>query len=410
MEKELPYVVKTLGNTKLIPKLINIDGSEDPFYRYKMRQLFVQVVGKGKMIKTVLLNVDDVAKDLKVHPSHLTAYLGYEIGAQYKYEPKNSVRERASISGDLDAKDLSSMMKKFIQEFILCPRCKLPEVTLFVDEKAKVISITCRSCGEKTILKNLKLKFAQYILNHPFEPITTKEEKVVKKKQKEATTEVKTEIKTESSSGLINEEIVVDLSISPASQGEVEKKKKKSKDEEDDGVEWSCSTSVEAVKQRRQSAIPESVNTILSATPQVKSDPLSQFKSFIENNPKGNIAAEVKRIQREFGLSTSKRAPLLFEVLFEPDIVPNVHQYKNVFLELITDVPAKMSLLDCIEKLSYPKLIKKAPRILKDFYDDEILDEDSILSWYDTKLSNSDVKKELEPLIQWLREAEEESD
>jgi len=175
-------------------------------------------------------------------------------------------------------------------------------------------------------------------------------------------------------------------------------------------VEWSCSTSVEAVKQRRQSAIPESVNTILSATPQVKSDPLSQFKSFIENNPKGNIAAEVKRIQREFGLSTSKRAPLLFEVLFEPDIVPNVHQYKNVFLELITDVPAKMSLLDCIEKLSYPKLIKKAPRILKDFYDDEILDEDSILSWYDTKLSNSDVKKELEPLIQWLREAEEESD
>jgi len=157
MEKAVPYVVKTSGNTKISPKLINIDGSEDAFYRYKMRQLFVQVVGKGKMIKTVLLNVDDVAKDLKVLPSHLTAFLGYEIGAQSKYDAKNSVRERASISGDLDAKDLSLMMKKFIQEFILCPRCKLPEVTLFVDDKAKIISITCRGCGEKNYPQKSKI-------------------------------------------------------------------------------------------------------------------------------------------------------------------------------------------------------------------------------------------------------------
>jgi len=407
MEKAVLYVVKTSGNTKISPKLINIDGSEDPFYRYKMRQLFVQVVGKGKMIKTVLLNVDDVAKDLKVHPSHLTAFLGYENGAQWKFDAKNSVRERASISGDLDEKDLSSMMKKFIVEFVLCPRCKLPEVTLFVEEKVKVMSITCRGCGEKTILKTLKSKFSSYILNHKFEPITTKEEKVVKKKQQEATTEAKPEPKSESSA---ENNIETDVVEEPQIEKESEKKKKKSKDEdEDDDVVWSCSTSQEAVKQRRQCAIPDSVNTILSATA-VKSDPLSQLNSFIEKNPKGNIAAEVKRIQRESGFPNSKRGPLLFEVLFQPDMVPNVSQYKNVFCELITDIPSKMSVLDCVEKLCYPNLIKKTPRILKSFYDDEIVDEETILKWYDHKLSNQDVKKELIPFIKWLREAEEESE
>jgi len=407
----VPYVVKTSGNTKISPKAINIDGSDDQFYRYKMRQLFVQVVGKGKMIKTVLLNVDDVAKDLKVHPSHLTSYLGYEIRAQSKYEPKNSVRERASISGDLDANYISDMLKKFIQEFVLCPRCKLPEVTLFVDKKLKVISITCRGCGEKTILKNLKAKFEQYIFHHQFEPITSKEESSIKKKQKEATTETKAE---DSSHVDQNNQQVSDP---PSSHKEQKKKKKQEvesdEDDEDDGVVWSCSTSSSAVKQRRQSAIPASVNTILSSTPvqtQTKSDALLQLISFVEKNPNGNIAAEVKRIQGEFSFTNSKRGPLLFEVLFQSDVVPNVAQYKNLFNELIIDFPSQMSVLECIEKLCYPTLIKKAPRILKDFYDAEIVQEDTILKWYETKLSNSDIKKELQPFIKWLREAPEESD
>jgi len=268
---------------------------------------------------------------------------------------------------------------------------------------------------KKTILKNLKFKFAQFILNHPFEPITTKEEKVVKKKQKEATTEIQPEVKSESSTGDSVPEEIADQTLHPT-QSEKEKKKpndsqkKKPSDGDEDDVQWSVSTSEEAVKQRRQSAIPESVNTILSATPQVKTDPLSQLKSFLEKNPNGNIASEIKRIQRESGFSNSKRGPLLFEVLFQPDIVPNVDQYKNVFRELIIDAPSKMSVLECVEKLCYPKLIKKSPRILKEFYDSEIIDEDIIFEWYDKKLSNQDIKKELHPFINWLREAEEESD
>lgn len=59
------YVVP-LSSAK--PKIISLVPA-DPGSRYKTRQLQVQVVGKSKMIKTVLVNILDVAKDMQVPPS-----------------------------------------------------------------------------------------------------------------------------------------------------------------------------------------------------------------------------------------------------------------------------------------------------------------------------------------------------
>jgi len=188
METKVRYVVKTSGSSKITPKNINIDGSDDPFYRYKMRELYAQVVGKGKMIKTVLLNIDDVAKDLKVPPAYMTAYLGYELNAQTKYDAKKPDRERASISGDIDADKMSSKIVSFIQEFVLCPKCKLPETTLSVDKKTQDINAACRSCGERSTL-SLRDNFKRYIINHPHHFTVAKEEKAVRKKQEAAAKE-----------------------------------------------------------------------------------------------------------------------------------------------------------------------------------------------------------------------------
>lgn len=246
MDKTPKYVVKTSGSEKLTPKLLNIDGSDDPFYRYKMRQLYVQVVGKGKMIKTNILNVDEVSKDLKVSPSYLTAYLGYETGAQFKYDPKKPDRQKAYISGDLDAASLTLQMQKMIKELVLCRNCNLPEITMFVNKNE--ISTSCRSCGEKTILDNLREKFSQFILNHPSKPLTSKEEKAVKKKQDEATQEMEKGEEEEAP---------------PAPKEKKEKTVKKvrkpkkvvvEEDDDDDDVEWSVPTDAESVAARRNEA------------------------------------------------------------------------------------------------------------------------------------------------------------
>jgi len=306
MDKTINYVIKTKGDTKISPKSINIDGSDDPFYRYKMRQLYVQVVGRGKMIKTVLLNVDDVSKDLKIPPAYMTAYLGYEIGAKTKYDPKKPERERAAISGDLDSGDLSIHLKKFIQEVILCECCKLPEVTLYVDEQTNEIINTCRSCGGKSVLNHLKAKFKQHILNHPINPQLSKNEMKVRTKQDLSELEAPKKAKSK------------------------ETKKVKKKAEEDDDEEWSVSLSAEAIQERRKHLLPDNVQNIIEKS-QEEEDPINptiELQGFICQNPKGDFAAEIKRLQEKHNFSNAKRVPLLFDVLFsESENFPALTKY-----------------------------------------------------------------------------------
>lgn len=64
-EVSIPYVVPYTSEK---PKILTLVPS-DPGSRYKTRQLQIQVVGKNKMIKTVLVNILDVSKDMQIPPS-----------------------------------------------------------------------------------------------------------------------------------------------------------------------------------------------------------------------------------------------------------------------------------------------------------------------------------------------------
>jgi hypothetical protein len=59
----------------------NMDGSEDPHYRYKMPVLQVKVEGATKMIRTVLTNMPSVAAAVGRPMSYLVTYLGQECSA-----------------------------------------------------------------------------------------------------------------------------------------------------------------------------------------------------------------------------------------------------------------------------------------------------------------------------------------
>eukprot|EP01100_Stratorugosa_tubuloviscum_P004371 TRINITY_DN2094_c0_g1_i1.p1 TRINITY_DN2094_c0_g1~~TRINITY_DN2094_c0_g1_i1.p1 ORF type:complete len:435 (-),score=235.87 TRINITY_DN2094_c0_g1_i1:109-1413(-) len=416
-KKVPPYVTKTSGNTKLNPKTLNIDGSEDQFYRYKMRQLFTQVVGNGKMIKTVLLNVDDVAKDLKIPPSYLTAYIGYETGAQFKYDATKPDRERSLLSGDFESLELSVVVRRLIQIFILCPTCRLPELTL---EVKKTILATCRSCGARPQLP-LRRKFEQFILKNPTQ--ISRVEKTLRDKQdnqvKDSNTSTEnttstTEQTTEPSSDINQTDSIPATTTSSERRS---KNKQPNQNSSESKVVWSVDTSDDAVQNRRKNLLPtDSSQLISTASGNITSkksinvdELINSFKQMKIENPTINLFDEIWKLKNVSRISDVQRLIIYYESIFEPTITSN-NLLANIS-KFVTSTDLQLTLLNCIETScgTDEKLAAKALVIVKNAYDDEIIEEDAITSWYNA-ITNQYIKKALLPLIDWLKTAEEEEE
>ena len=153
--------------------LVNIGNSDDPAYRYKMPKLVSKTEGRGNGIKTILVNATDVANALHRPTSYLPKvflisftnlqYFGYELGAQSKYDQKE---DKSSVNGDHPNPDLIKILNKFIDEYVLCPHCHLPETMLVLKHK-KDLFHRCAACGaESQIDANAKMsKLQEAIFN-----------------------------------------------------------------------------------------------------------------------------------------------------------------------------------------------------------------------------------------------------
>lgn len=60
----------------------------DVFYRYKMPRIAAKVEGKGNGIKTVIVNMAEVAKAIGRPATYPTKYFGCELGAQTQFDYK----------------------------------------------------------------------------------------------------------------------------------------------------------------------------------------------------------------------------------------------------------------------------------------------------------------------------------
>lgn len=67
----------------------------DVFYRYKMPRINAKVEGKGNGIKTVIVNMADVARAIGRPATYPTKYFGCELGAQTQFDYKVCITQYA---------------------------------------------------------------------------------------------------------------------------------------------------------------------------------------------------------------------------------------------------------------------------------------------------------------------------
>jgi len=392
--------------------MINIAGTtavDDPSYRYKMPRIVPKVEGRGNGIKTVLVNVSDIATALNRDASEITKFFGCELGAQTTMSVED---DRFIVNGAHSTGDLQNFMHRYIESFVLCKNCRLPETHYKI--KSGIICQKCMACGSKDPC-DMTHKLTTFILKQHKKAKETKdkESKKDKKKDKKSKSKDEGDVKDEGES-------------SPAKVKKEKKPKKKSKSKDDVAEVDADDVEVDTESEATDAAI-------------------EQFKLWLNNNSPSNsssvvlpkqqhlaaIVEELRSIQTLSSLRPSDRAIIYIGATFTSSSIPDndVEKHKDV-LTLLAPKSSEIQQRQLIAAAEwfcgtrYPDLLRMFPVMLKQLYDEDIVEEETFYAWH-TDLTRNEYSAEqsmisLETLehlkeaaklfIVWLQEADEEGD
>jgi translation initiation factor 5 len=372
---------------------------QDAFYRYKMPRLQAKVEGKGNGIKTVIVNMVDVARALARPPTYVTKYFGCELGAQTQFDIKS---ERYIVNGCHEAGKLQDMLDGFIKKFVLCEQCDNPETVLKV--KKNMIGASCKACGHIFTL-DMRHKLTTFIVKNPPEKdIDAQGVSLTKKKDRK--------------------------------EGKEKNGKKEGSDDGDDGdwgddddADWGEDVSEEAVRKRMEALSGGLgglvIDNDLEKTEMERINIFHKYVVIKKNAGPINQGAAAKEVVAEADrLEVKNKAPMvLCELLFNDKMFKEkqLEKYSKLLLRFTHEnQKAQKYLIGGIEKTVETQeavLLNKVPHIFKILFEEDVLEEEVILEWA-KKVSKKHVSKEVAqkihdkaaPFIKWLKEAEEESE
>jgi len=143
--------------------IVNMNGSDDPFYRYLVKKIKV----KHETGKTVIINNDIVSKQTGRPNDWIVTYIGQVLGVSTNIDKKN--QNKCTLTGKHDEHIIQDKYFEFVKKYILCKHCDNPETLPKIIGKKKNTSIdlSCRSCGKAYPLDTSD-KFVKFMLLHPF--------------------------------------------------------------------------------------------------------------------------------------------------------------------------------------------------------------------------------------------------
>mmetsp|Transcript_2976 Transcript_2976/g.3361 ORF Transcript_2976/g.3361 Transcript_2976/m.3361 type:complete len:214 (+) Transcript_2976:197-838(+) len=163
----------------------------------------------------------------------------------------------------------------------------------------------------------------------------------------------------------------------------------------------------------------------------------SSIQAFLEREENLKVSAEslleeVKTMQTNCGLKAKDRIPVLFFAIseiplgrFSEDCV-----FFSAMERMVESKADQVEALACLEETviraepgaSQDAAKAKIPLFLKFLYDEDVVEEDTILEWYDGSLTVeharavvpedviAEIKLKAEPIVTWLKEADEDDE
>lgn len=432
---------------------IGASNSDDTFYRYKMPKMITKIEGRGNGIKTNIVNMVDIAKALARPASYTTKHFGCELGAQSKFDEKTGT---ALVNGAHDTAKLAGLLETFIKKYVQCYGCGNPETEILIS-KNQMIQMKCAACGFVSDV-DMRDKLTTFIVKNPPEPKKgSKDKKILRRAEKERLKEgeavdeeqkrLKKDVKKKGSS---KEGLTKTSSTKKKGGGSDDEHKsprnrtgdREEDDEHEDDIQWQTDTSLEAAHQHVQEQLNSvtagmvtlstdekekgSKTTASSAVDESKvNDGESIHEKLVEEMKasldKGISVYEFESLFRSFSGSALEVMIALYEALFagiDKGFATAVAKKKNYLAAAVAqNEGSQLLLLRAIEEFCQkpnPSAVKEVALVLKALYDADVLEEESIIQWYEEGAFGSDkdsaIRKNARPFVDWLQSAESDSD
>lgn len=336
----------------------------------------------------------------------------------------NNETDRAVVNGHHTDTVLQQLVHKYIQLFVLCPNCGLPETEYKV--KNGLIHHKCAACGAKEMV-DMTHKLCTFILAQD-KKARSDAKKDGKKKDKKSKDEKK--VKSGDGNGDDDDE----------KDGDTKKKEKKSKDKKkdkkdkdkkkdkkdkksveekkgDDGDDYDSDDDNNDDDEGLTDHVDDSKAMALSveATRKYLADNLTISPTL--------IAEKVVNEQMASGLKSQDKIHIFIQAAFTPEF------YKQKQVQTYAAAIAKITqgktvmerhLISACEALCVDKP-KNFAVLIKQLFDEEVLEEDTILEWagegrtdYTLESVTEDqrcmLRAEAEPVVVWLQEDDSDED
>lgn len=126
---------------------INIGKTDDVFYRYKRHISLLE----HKSGKTIITNLSTICADLNTKPSYFLYYI--------QLEKSIPVTNKGEIKTIIKQAEIELLINNFIDKYILCAKCKYPE--LEIKKSNKNLYFSCKACGN--VIDIIENKFTKII-------------------------------------------------------------------------------------------------------------------------------------------------------------------------------------------------------------------------------------------------------
>ena len=101
-----------------------------------------KVKGHHAGIRTIIDNFGQIVSHIRRDAGHFSKALAKSLASSLKIKG-----DRLILSRKLSSKDINQKIEDYVNEFILCSKCKKPDTEL-IEEKGKCF-VHCLACGNK---------------------------------------------------------------------------------------------------------------------------------------------------------------------------------------------------------------------------------------------------------------------